>query len=324
MEERSKTLIFFFFSPFVVAKLSVVLFFFWFFSSHFGEEDDAVRCKCFARGRFFSLPLSLSQIAVVVVVDVSIDWKEVERICRPLFCPSISARLYLLLLLGYNKRQPQTSHSAAFECRCRRELIDFGARVHWKAPPLFLPSWNSALKKAIPLYRMFVYLDVYTSTIHSVLIFGLGDSALPVQKKKKVLAGREARSCATWWPYISFSVRIGIHHVRFFSMEGPQRATPPQSWCDGSIKIPLFSWMFVSFLFPFSPILSSKSKSWSIPIYVVRKNTSLASTLDFVCITRKRSSALLFFWYLYVHTTRNAFNEPLIRAGRIGRYSNSV
>lgn len=45
--------------------------------------------------------LSLSQIAVVVV-DVSMDWKEVERICRPLFCPSIFARLYLLLL-GYNR-----------------------------------------------------------------------------------------------------------------------------------------------------------------------------------------------------------------------------
>lgn len=170
-----------------------------------------------------------------------------------------------------------------------------------KSASSFLPSWNSALKKAIPLYRMFVYLDVYTSTIHSVLIFGLGDSALPVPKKKKVLAGREARSCAAWWPYISFSVGIGIHHVRFFSMVGPQRATPPQSWCDGSIKIPplFLNVCLVSFsIFPDS--------QFQIKILVdshIRRSQEYESSLNFrLCTYHKKTIIRPVILLIYIRT----------------------
>ena len=63
-------------------------------------------------------------------------------------CPSLSSSSWI------QQRQPQTSHSAVCECLCRRELIDFGARAHWKAPPPFSPSWTRLKKNAIPLYRM--------------------------------------------------------------------------------------------------------------------------------------------------------------------------
>lgn len=161
--KKGQRRLYFFFLFFLLSpKLSVVSFFFFdSFLSFFGEENDAVRCKCLACGRFFSP----SQIAVVVVVDVSIDWKEVERICRPLFCPSISARLYLLslysknllLLLGYNRetwRQPQTSHSAV--CVWMSPGVDWFRRVctFQKASLLFLFFPSST---RLSLYRM-VYI----------------------------------------------------------------------------------------------------------------------------------------------------------------------
>ena len=193
--KKGQRRLYFFFLFFLLSpKLSVVSFFFFdSFLSFFGEENDAVRCKCLACGRFFSP----SQIAVVVVVDVSIDWKEVERICRPLFCPSISARLYLLslysknlLLLGYNRetwRQPQTSHSAVCVCVNVAGSWLISARVHIsKGASSFSP-----LQLDFPYIEWCIFRRVTYNTLCAD-IWGL------VTGKKEL---GKTKFGTVWWPY---------------------------------------------------------------------------------------------------------------------------
>ena len=154
--ERSKTFIFFFLFFLLSPKLSVVSFFFFdSFLPFFGEENDAVRCKCLACGRFFSNRCCCRRRRLYRLK------RSGAYVVRSSVRRSLPVSIFFLcipknlLLLGYNReawRQPQSSHSAVCVCECRRELIDFGACAHFKRRLFFFPS-----STRLSLYRM-VYI----------------------------------------------------------------------------------------------------------------------------------------------------------------------
>ena len=204
--ERSKTFIFFFLFFLLSPKLSVVSFFFFdSFLPFFGEENDAVRCKCLACGRFFS------QIAVVVVVDVSIDWKEVERMSSALLsvdlCPSLSSfsvsrKTFFFLDTTGRHGDSLKHHIAPCVCVCVNVvgswLISARVRISKDA------SSFSPLQLDFPYIEWCIFRCV--RIIHSVLIFGVW------WLKRKDWAGP---SSAPFGGRISFfSYDREIHHVR--------------------------------------------------------------------------------------------------------------